>query len=43
MHKNKISTDDWLPYFSSKIMGDVLMQVAQENPQVEFLVLCGHT
>lgn len=43
MHQGKISNDDWLPYFSSKVTGDVLMKVAEENPEIEFLVLCGHT
>ncbi|MCE3237993.1 MAG: hypothetical protein K0R24_974, partial [Gammaproteobacteria bacterium] len=42
-HKGEISGDDWLPYFSSKVMGDVLTAVAQQNPEIEFLVLCGHT
>ncbi|HYF98304.1 MAG TPA: hypothetical protein VD770_04915 [Coxiellaceae bacterium] len=39
----KISDDDWLPYFSSKATGDVLMQIAQENSSIKFLVLGGHT
>ena len=43
MHEGKVSGDDWLPYFSSKAIGDVLMRVAQENPLVQLLVLCGHT
>lgn len=43
LHKGEISGDDWLPYFSSKIMGDVLTTVAEQNPKIEFLVLCGHT
>ena len=43
LYEGKISGDDWLPYFSSKIMGDVLTQIAQENSSIEFLVLCGHT
>jgi len=43
MHEGKISGDDWLPYFSSKVTGDVLMKVAEENSEIEFLVLCGHT
>lgn len=42
-HKDKMSSDEWLPYFSSKVMGDVLAKVAQEKPEIEFLVLCGHT
>ena len=43
MHLGKMSDDDWLPYFSSKVTGDVLMQVAKESAQIEFLVLSGHT
>jgi len=43
MYQGKISDDDWLPYFSSKATGDVVMQAAQKNPTVEFIVLCGHT
>ncbi|MHB1947356.1 MAG: metallophosphoesterase family protein [Gammaproteobacteria bacterium] len=43
LHEGKISGDDWLPYFSSKVIGDLLTTVAQKNPQIEFLVLCGHT
>lgn len=43
MHNGEISSEDSLPYFSSKVVGDVLMKVAEENPAIEFLVLCGHT
>lgn len=43
LHEGKISGDDWLPYFSSKIIGDVLLTTAKQNPKIEFLVLCGHT
>ena len=43
MYDGKISGEDWVPYFSSKIMGDVLIKIAHENPAIEFLVLCGHT
>ena len=43
IHNGKISGEDWLPYFSSKVVGDVLMKTAEENPAIEFLVLCGHT
>jgi predicted MPP superfamily phosphohydrolase len=38
-----ISDDDWLPFFSSKVTGDVLMGFASNNPSIEFLILCGHT
>lgn len=43
MRQGKISDDDWLPYFSSKATGDVLLQVAKANSAIKFLVLCGHT
>ncbi len=43
LHNGKISDDDWMPYFSSKATGDVLLDYAQKNPSIEFLVLCGHT
>jgi predicted MPP superfamily phosphohydrolase len=39
----KNSDKNWLPFFSSKATGDVLMQVANNNPSIDFLVLCGHT
>lgn len=42
LDEGKISSDDFLPFFSSKITGDVLMQITQENKEVEFLMLCGH-
>ena len=42
-HQGEMSDDNWLPYFSSKVTGDVLTAVAQQNPEIEFLVLCGHT
>jgi predicted phosphohydrolase len=43
MHEGQISGDDFLPFFASKATGDALVQVAQENPGIEFLGLCGHT
>jgi Icc protein len=42
-YKGKISDSDWLPHFSSKIMGDTLLEVAEANPDRHILVLCGHT
>jgi len=42
-HGGEISGDDWLPYFSSKAIGDVLTAIAEQNPEIEFRVLCGHT
>jgi predicted MPP superfamily phosphohydrolase len=43
MHMGEISDDNWLPYFSCKVIGDVLMEAANKNPSIDFLVLCGHT
>lgn len=43
LYQNKISNPDALPYFSSKIMGDVLLEMAKNNSNIEFLILCGHT
>lgn len=43
MHEGKISNDDYLPFFASKITGEVLLEAAKANPCVDFLVLCGHT
>lgn len=42
-HMGKMSEDEWLPFFSSKISGDMLLEAASKNPFIEFLVLCGHT
>lgn len=43
LHKGKISDDNWLPYFSSKATGDVLINFAPKNPDIECLTYCGHT
>ena len=43
MHDGKISSDDYLPFFSSKITGEILMHAAESYPEIEFLALCGHT
>jgi 3',5'-cyclic AMP phosphodiesterase CpdA len=42
-HQGAISDDQWLPWFTSKAMGDVLLAVADAHPQTVFAVLCGHT
>lgn len=43
MYKGKQSDDDWMPHFSSKIMGDMLLEVAEKNPDKNIIVLCGHS
>jgi len=37
------SGDDYLPFFSSKAVGDMLLEVAESHPACQILVLCGHT
>ena len=42
-HQGKPSGDDFLPYFASKIVGDVMLGVMRSHPNAKLLVLCGHT
>lgn len=39
----KISSDITIPFFGSKVMGDVLTEVSSKYPNTQFVVLCGHT
>lgn len=43
VYKGKISDDNWLPHFSSKIMGDTLLELGSLYPDCDFVVLCGHS
>ena len=42
-HEGKQSDSDWLPYFSSKLTGDVIDEFGKKYPEKKFIVLCGHT
>jgi 3',5'-cyclic AMP phosphodiesterase CpdA len=42
-HMGRRSNDDWLPHFTCKAAGDVLLEAAERHPDHEFEVLCGHT
>ncbi len=42
-HEGRISDDEWLPHFTSKAMGDALLDVMRDYPTQELTVLCGHT
>ena len=42
-HEGKVSADDWLPHFTCKAVGDVLLEAADAHPGVGLTVLCGHT
>lgn len=42
-HRGRISDDAYLPYFASRIIGDVMKGVMLAHPNAKLLVLCGHT
>jgi len=42
-HNSRKGEAGAMPWYTSKLMGDAIEEVARENPDVEFTVLCGHT
>lgn len=42
-HQGRRSGAAWLPWYTSKAMGDVLLACAERHPECHYLVLCGHT
>ena len=38
-----LSADDYLPFFSCKAVGDVLLEAARSPSQCQILVVCGQT
>ena len=42
-HEGKVSDDEWLPYFTCRAVGNVLLAAARARPEVTFTVYCGHT
>lgn len=42
-HEGKISGNEWLPHFTSKAMGDMLVSVMEAHAARQLTVLCGHT
>ena len=42
-HEGRPSSDDFLPFFACKAVGDVLLEAARSHPKCQILVLCGHT
>lgn len=42
-HEGNISNNQYLPFFSSGTMGDVLRSVMRQHLDRDLLVLCGHT
>ena len=42
-HEGQISDDDWLPYFTCAVAGDVLRAAMTARPDARMTVYCGHT
>lgn len=42
-HRGDRSDDMYLPHFSCKAMGNMLLRVANNHPKQSIVVLCGHT
>lgn len=43
LHAGRKSTPSGLPFFSSKILGMVILPIVEDHPEVDFLFLSGHT
>jgi hypothetical protein len=42
-HDGRISDDFWLPHFTCKAVGDVLVEAMRAHPDNQMTVYCGHT
>ncbi len=42
-HDGRPTGEDWLPHFSCKAVGDVILRASRAYPGCEITVLCGHT
>ena len=42
-HQGRISGDEWLPGFTCKAVGDLLLEAADAHAERAITVLCGHT
>ncbi len=43
LHAGKKSTPSGLPFFASKCLGEAILPIAKQNPDIEFIWLSGHT
>lgn len=43
LYGGKIASDDFLPFYTSKIMGSLLTKFAKKYNNIQFTVLCGHS
>ncbi len=42
-HEGQMSEPKWIPWFSSKVMGEMLLRIMDQHPEKRLIVLCGHT
>ncbi len=42
-YEGQVGSDDWLPFFTCKAVGEVLLELMQHRPSNQLTVLCGHT
>ena len=42
-HQGRLSDDEWLPHFSCKAVGNVLLDTMRRRPNRQLTVFCGHT
>jgi 3',5'-cyclic AMP phosphodiesterase CpdA len=42
-NEGTLADDNWLPHFSCRVVGELLKEIMQTNPDKKMLVLCGHT
>lgn len=42
-HEGNLSSDDFLPHFSCKSVGEVFVEVMSKHPNKNMTILCGHT
>ncbi len=42
-HEGRPSDPDWVPWFACRAVGEAILDCARHHPEVQFLVLCGHT
>jgi len=42
-HEGHVSDEWWLPAFTCRAVGDLILEVASRHPETRFTVLCGHT
>lgn len=42
-HNGKSGTPYAMPWYTSRLMGDAIIEVASDNPQTRFEVFCGHS